>query len=199
MNNENVPSTPERILAAAAAIINEEGLGARLSVRTVAARAGVSTGSLRHHFPTQQDLRDEVMHRIYDWIAPADNIHDTSIPARDRLVHCLQQVLGLIGSGPNARSSMVDMVRTFIDGEQTDQTREAYLAIENDSQRRIEAWLKIVADEGTLSQEVIPDHARFLYTVVNGLGLERALPAEDSIANRELTTLYIAVDSVLDT
>src|SRR5690606_13815979 len=84
MSDEQPPGTRERILAAAAAILGEDGMAARLSVRAVAARAGVSTGSLRHHFPTQQRLRDEVMRRINDWIAPAERIRDASLPARDR-------------------------------------------------------------------------------------------------------------------
>lgn len=198
MTDEKSQSTPERILAAAAAIIGEEGLTARLSVRAVAARAGVSTGSLRHHFPTQQVLRDEVMRRIYDWIAPAEIIHDTSIPARDRLVECLRQVLAMAGAGPEARSAITAVVRTFIDVEQTEQVREAYMTIEKDSQRRIETWLRILADEGELQGEDLAHRARFLSTVIHGLGLERALPTGDSIARQESETLYMAVDAVLN-
>lgn len=198
VEDETPQSTRERILAAAASIINEEGLTARLSVRAVAARAEVSTGSLRHHFPTQQVLRDEVMRRIYDWMAPAENINDTSIPARDRLVQCLRQILRMVGRGPEARRSMAATVRTFIDVEQTEQVREAYLTIEKDSQRRIETWLRTLAAQGGIPEEDIPRRARFLFTVVNGLGLERALPAEDSIAEQESETLHLAVDSVLN-
>lgn len=64
--------------------------------------------------------------------------------------------------------------------------------------RRVEYWLTVLANEGA-----IPDdgdntrRARFLLTVVNGLGLERALPAEDSILQSEADTLYSAVDCVL--
>ena len=86
MDDEQQLPTRERILAAGAAIIADEGVTAHLSVRAVAARAGVSTGSLRHHFPTQQQLRDELMRRIYEWLVPADSIEDTSIPPRERLL-----------------------------------------------------------------------------------------------------------------
>jgi len=198
MSDEQPPGTRERILAAAAAILGEDGMAARLSVRAVAARAGVSTGSLRHHFPTQQRLRDEVMRRINDWIAPAERIRDASLPARDRLVECLRQVLAAAGAGPEARKAMAALVETFVAVEQTEQVRGAYLAIERDAQRRVETWLAALAEEGALPRGDIPRRARFLSTVLNGLALERALPAEDSLPQREAETLYTAVDAVLD-
>lgn len=197
MDEEQVPGTRERILAAAAALISEDGLTARLSVRAVAARAGVSSGSLRHHFPTQRELRDEVMRRIYDWIAPADPIRDTSLPARDRLAECLRQVLAQAGTGQAAREAMTTVVGTFVAAEQTDAMREAYLAIQHDGQRRVKSWLQVLADEGALPADDVPRRARFLLTVLDGLGLERALPAEDSLAQEETETLYMAVDAVL--
>lgn len=39
---------------------------------------------------------------------------------------------------------------------------------------------------------------RFLLTVLQGLSIERALPAEDSILKSETETLYMAVDCVLN-
>lgn len=131
-------TTRERILAAAAGIIGEDGVTARLSVRAVAARAEVSTGSLRHHFPTQQVLRDEVMSRVYDWMLPDIRIDDTTVPPRDRLVYCLRQVLDMSGTGSEARHSMVLLMETFVTVEQTEAMREAYLAMQRDGQRRME-------------------------------------------------------------
>jgi hypothetical protein len=40
---------------------------------------------------------------------------------------------------------------------------------------------------------------KFLLTVLNGLSIERALPADDSILKSETETLYMAVDCVLST
>lgn len=197
-NTEQELSTRERILAAAAAIISEEGVTARLSVRAVAGRAGVSTGSLRHHFPTQHELREELMRRIYDWMVPDDRIHDAALPARDRLVECLRQVLAQAGIGQEARAAMVTVTRSFIDVEQTEQVRAAYLTMASDGHRRIADWLGVLAAEGALPAEDVGRRARFLMTVLNGLGLERALPAEDSMAQLETATLYFAADSVLD-
>lgn len=191
-------TTRERILAAAAGIIGEDGVTARLSVRAVAARAEVSTGSLRHHFPTQQVLRDEVMSRVYDWMLPDISIDDTAVPPRDRLVHCLRQVLDMSGTGSEARHSMVLLMENFVTVEQTEAMREAYLAMQRDGQRRMEGWLGTLAEEvGTLPVADIPRRARHLGTVLNGLALGRALPAEDSLAQRESEALYAAADMAL--
>ncbi|MFD4789691.1 TetR/AcrR family transcriptional regulator [Streptomyces sp. NPDC058459] len=197
MGDVKPSGTREQILAAAASILAEEGVTARLSVRAVAARAGVSTGSLRHHFPTQQGLRDEVMGRIHDWIAAADRIHDTSLPARDRLVECLSQILASVGVGAQARAAMDALVSTFVVAEQTARSREAYLAIKRDTQHRIESWLSSLTGEDALPVAGIPRGARFLSTVLNGLAFERALPTEDSLTRQEREILYAAVDAVL--
>lgn len=199
MVDQRKGGTRETILAAAAEILGEEGMAAKLSVRRVAARAGVSTGSLRHHFPTQQDLRDELVRRVYEWAVPASVIDDTSRSARDRLVASLRGVLGAAAVGQQARDAMLDLTRQFIAVEQTAAVREAYLAMERDGQRRVEGWLLVLAAEGAVAEGDIPRQARFLNTVLEGLALQRALPTTDAIAQAEAETLGTAVDAVLRT
>lgn len=194
-DTENL-SSRDKILLAAMKMFGEDP-GTRLSVRAVASRAGVSTGSLRYHFPTQRDLQDEVLTRIYDLVVSDDRIHDSSVPARDRLVDCLRQVLAGVGVGAQAREASRKVVEEFIAPEPTEELRAAYLAIEREVRRRVEYWLTVLANEGALPEGDNTRRARFLITVINGLGLERALPAEDSILQSETDTLYTAVDCVL--
>lgn len=188
----------EKILRAAAEMIAED-LAATLSVRAVAARAGVSTGSLRFHFPTQRALQDAVLARIYEHMIPDDPIRDRSLPARDRLVSCLRQVLASAGVGEEARRAWGVAYEAFIAPDPTEEVRTAYLANERAAARRIEYWLGVLADEGVLSPENRTRQVRFLLTVLNGLSIERALPAGESILRTETETLYIAVDCVLGT
>ncbi|GAA4887190.1 TetR/AcrR family transcriptional regulator [Streptomonospora salina] len=197
MTERSPLDTRERILAAAAMIIAEDGVTARLSVRAVSARAGVSIGSMRHHFPTQQQLRDRVMERIGDWLAPAEWMLDASLPAHQRLLRSLRQVLAQAGAGQQARDAMLTTISTFVAVEQTPAVRESYLSIESDGQRRIEGWLNTLADEGFLSRSEVPRHARFLGTVLKGLALQRALPAIDALSQAEEETLATAVSAVL--
>ncbi|GLY34207.1 hypothetical protein Amsp01_002310 [Amycolatopsis sp. NBRC 101858] len=186
----------DRILRAAMAMFGENQ-GARLSVRAVAARAGVSTGSLRYHFPTQRVLQDAVLAGIYDVIAPDDRIHDRSTPARDRLIDCLRQVLALAGVGEQARAGWGEIFRTYIEPEPTEESRAAYLSIEREAQRRVEYWLTVLRSEGALAEGDDSRRARFLVTVLNGLSIARALPSEESILATETETLHAAVDHVL--
>ncbi|MGW8433642.1 TetR family transcriptional regulator [Nocardiopsis sp. NPDC055879] len=189
--------TRERILAAAAAILAEDGITARLTVRAVAARAGVSIGSMRYHFPTQQELRDQVMERVGEWLAPTEWMRDASLSGHERLLRSLRQVLARAGMGQQARDAMVAAVNAFVAVEQTDQVREAHLSIERDGQRRIEGWLDTLAKEGLLSPDDVPRNARFLGTVLNGLSLQRAFPAIDALVEVEEQTLQVAVSAVL--
>ncbi|MEU8635462.1 helix-turn-helix domain-containing protein [Amycolatopsis sp. NPDC048633] len=189
-------SSRDMVLRAAMAMFGEDP-GARLSVRAVAARAGVSTGSLRHHFPTQRALQDAVLAGIYDVVAPGDRIHDRSATARDRLIDCLRQVLALAGVGEQARAGWGEIFKTYIAPEPTDETRAAYLAIEREGQRRVEYWLTVLSTEGALAEGDNGRRARFLMTVLNGLSIARALPSEESILATETETLHAAVDHVL--
>ncbi|MFG3257326.1 TetR family transcriptional regulator [Streptomyces sp. NPDC048172] len=190
-------STRGKIIAAAVAMIGEDA-GANLSVRAVAARAGVSVGSLRHFFPTQRELRDTVLACIYDQVATGDWIHDRSLPARDRLVDCLRQVLAPAGAGEQAREAWRKIFEAFIAPEPTEEARAAYLAMDREGQRRVESWLAGLTQEGALAPGDNTRRARFLMTVLNGLATERALPAEDSLLHSETETLYMAADCVLN-
>lgn len=189
--------TREKILVAAAAMIDEDA-GANLSVRAVAARAGVSTGSLRHFFPTQRQLREAVLALVYDQVASGEWTHDPSVPARDRLVNCLRSVLAPAGVGKQAREAWGSVYEAFIAPDPTDELRAAYRAMDQEGQRRVESWLAGLVREGALSEGDNTRRARFLMTVLNGLATERALPAEESILRSETETLYMAVDCVLD-
>ncbi|PND58268.1 TetR family transcriptional regulator [Mycobacterium sp. ENV421] len=186
----------ERILTAAAEMIAED-VTTTLSVRAVAARAGVSTGSLRFHFPTQRALQDEVLTRIYEHFIPDDPIRDSSRPARDRLVDCLRQVLSAAGVGDEARKAWGAAYQHFIAPEPDDKIRSAYLAHERASAGRVEYWLGVLADEGALPREGFAQKVRFLLTVLNGLSVQRALPSAVSVLQAETETLCTAVDAVL--
>ena len=189
-------SSRDKVLLAAMQLFGENP-AATLSVRAVAARAGVSTGSLRYHFPTQRALQDEVLTRVYDLVFTGDDIHDRSIPARDRLVGCLRQVLSAAAVGEEARRGMCTVVERFVAPEPTDEVRAAYLALEREVRRRVEYWLTVLTDEGALTAGDTARRAQFLITVVNGLGFERAMPTGESTLQSENDTLYMAADCVL--
>ncbi|WP_072806175.1 TetR/AcrR family transcriptional regulator [Rhodococcoides yunnanense] len=191
-------NTRAKIIVAACELFGEDP-ASTLSVRTVAARAGVSMGSLRHHFPTQRALRDAVLETIYDVATPGDDvIHDRTVPARDRLVQCLRQILAP-QTGTEKRQGWIKVFEAFIVPEPTDAMRAAYQSLEDEGRRRMEHWLATLAKEGHGSGDDSAKHADFLNTVLNGLSIQRALPFEVSALEHETATLYFAVDAVLGT
>lgn len=198
MNGGPALSTRSKIVKAAVEMVSHD-VATSLSVRKVAERAGVSVGSLRYHFPTQQSLHDEVMKQIYSTILSDDPIHDGSVPARDRLVACLRQVLAPIGVGAQARAGWRKVFDAFMSAETSEQADAAHAAAVREGRRRVEYWLAVLTDQGALSDGDNEHRARFLSTVLNGLAVERALPADDSLLDAETAALYTAVDCVMRT
>ncbi len=188
--------TRDKILIAAATMLGEDPVG-RLSVRGVAERAGVSTGSLRHFFPTQRLLLDTVVAGFDSVDIPDDPIHDTRGTPADRLLACLRLVVEQMGQGEQARARMRRMHEAYVVSSPTVDETAAYLALEGVGRRRIERWLTVLADEGAMPAEEVGSRARFLMTLLSGVFSERALPAEAAHPGFEEDTLRIAARAVL--
>lgn len=189
-------TTRDKILIAAATMLGEEPTS-RLSVRAVAARAGVSVGSLRHFFPTQQALIDTVVAALYDLDIPDDPMSDSSVGPAERLVACLQLLLSQVGTGDRARQYVRALHDAYVASPPSEDATHSFLALERLNLHRIAKWLSVLRDEGALAADDLDATARFLGTVVNGLSLERALPGDRVRLPFEVMTLTIAVDSIL--
>lgn len=195
-SGQEAQRTRARILEAAAEIARA-GAGARVSVRAVAARAGVGVGTLRYHFPTQRELLDAVLAAIYEEAMPDDRIRDTALPARERLLGCLRQLLAPVGVDERARETWAELFRTFIDPAAPEDVREGYLELERHARRRVESWLSILTEEGALAPGDTTLRARILLTTLNGLAVQRALPSQTAALDLEAAVLEDAVDRLL--
>jgi AcrR family transcriptional regulator len=187
----------DKILWAAATMLGENP-ATPPSVRAIAARAGVSTGALQHHFRTQRELMDEVLVLIYDAVLPDDRLRDSSIPARDRLVGSLQRLLTLTVDGMDAREVWITAFDRYVRQIPSESDRDEYLASERELRRRIEYCLTVLQEDGSLAPGDNARRARFLHTVVNGLSIAHAFPAEPSLLQEELDVLRLAADYVLN-
>ena len=190
------PSTRQRILVAAAEMLAADPT-ARLSVRAVAARAGVSVGSLRHFFPTQRLLIDAVVAGLQSIDVPDDPINDPALTPSERLVGCLQLLLAEVGAGEQARTFLGSLHHAYVASPPDTDSEHAFLALERLAVHRVEGWLASLSEDGALSTSDLERHARFLLTVVNGLSLERALPGAQARVTSEGETLRFAVSAVL--
>lgn len=189
--------TRDKILIAAATMLGEDPT-ARLSVRAVAARAGVSTGSLRHFFPTQRALIETVVAGLYDLDIPDDPIHETGRPAAERLLGCLQQMLAQVGTGDRARQYWRGLYEAYLAPTPTEDQAATYLALEGVGVRRIEQWLTVLVEEGAIPADGIERRTRFLGTVLDGLVAGRALPGDTVRLRFETDTLRLAIEAVMN-
>ncbi|WP_067963890.1 TetR/AcrR family transcriptional regulator [Nocardiopsis trehalosi] len=189
------PGTRDKILIAAATMLGENPT-ARLSVRAVAARAQVSTGSLRHFFPTQRALIDTVIAGLYDVDIPDDPINDHTRTPNERLITGLRLLLAQVGTGDRARRAWGAVYDAYVASAPSDDDTTTYLALERMGRHRIERWLATLVEEGAIPAGAIEQRARFLMTVVTGLMTERALPADAVRVETETETLRLAVHAV---
>lgn len=189
-------NTRDRIIAAATEMMQE---GApRLSVRAVAARAGVGASTLRHHFPTQRDLINATLTATYDAAMPDERIRDTSVPPRERLRECIWRLLEPFSTPDEAREVWTNLLGMFADAESDPKIRAGYALLVDQAERRVRAWLAILEDEGVLPPGDNARRTDFLLTVVDGLSITRALPPDETRLEDEIATLGFTVDAVFD-
>lgn len=188
-------STRQKILDAAQSMI-QEGDNQRLTVRTVAARAGVGMGTLRYYFPTQRVLLDAVLASMYETAMPDDRIHDTTLPARQRLIDNLGRLVATIGAGDDARTRWSELYQNYISPDAPDAIRSSYTAFDEQATRRVETWLAILVEQRALKEGDNTARAHFLLTVVNGLVIRRALPLSESNLTREIDSLRMATQAL---
>ena len=190
-------STRDRILASVAAMMRD---GAeRLSVRAVAAHAGVGASTLRHYFPTQRDLINAALTATYDAAMPDERIRDTSVAPRERLRECLWRLFEPFGvSDADAFEVWQSLFRAFPGADTTPDARAGYDLIVAQAERRVGAWLAILEAEGALAPGDTARRTHLLLTVVDGLSIERALPHRPDYLENQAVTLAYAVDAVFD-
>nr|WP_314257960.1 TetR/AcrR family transcriptional regulator [uncultured Devosia sp.] len=188
--------TRSRILIAAAEMLTEIPMSG-LSVRAVAARANVSTGSVRHFFPSQRQLLDTVVAGLFTLSVDEDPIHDLTLSPEDRLLACLRFSLNHLGVAEHARSNWHALYVSYAKDNLDQAQREQYLAIERVGINRIASWIRTLLDEAICTDQEVERRAQFLATVMSGLFTERVLPSEDIGLDRENNSLRLAVKAVL--
>jgi len=188
--------TRSKILIAAATMLAEDPT-ARLSVRAVAAKAGVSTGSLRHFFPTQQVLLDTVIEGLQTLDIPDDPMADATKAPAERLQACLQLLLSAVGTGASARQNWTALHDAYVASPTPEESAQTFLAMERLAVSRVDRWLAQLHEEDALVDGDREQQSHFLLSVVNGLSLERAFPGARARLGFESSSLRLAVTAVL--
>ena len=191
-------SETRNAIVEAAAVILQEGSGAQPSVRAVAARAGVGASTLRHYFPTQRALIQAALTSVYEKAMPDERIRDTSVPAKQRLIECLNNLLAPVSTAEQAREVWRGLFGVFVDPEPTSATRAAYTVVLREARLRVESWLAVLEEEGALPAGDNVRRARYLLAIADGISIARAMPDGGLGGADEVILLEAAVDTVVE-
>ncbi|MBM9469475.1 TetR/AcrR family transcriptional regulator [Nakamurella leprariae] len=186
-----------QIIEAAQSLL-AEGDGT-LSVRSVAARAGLGASTLRHYFPTQRDLFRAVFDAGADGLISDFRIRDRSVPADERLRECLEQLLPPLQSDDSSNPSWIILLADILRPGGPEAGRTAWGAAATRARERGTTWLELLREEGVLAEGSVRGHTDFLLTVVDGISVSRAVPFERLDPDQERGVLDTAIRSVLRT
>ncbi len=172
-------SRRDEIIDAAIRLAESSAPGeATLSVRAIAKEAGIGASTLRHYFPTQNALYQEVARRSMQTVVQDFSISDSSIDPAERLYEVCAQFLindelkdiqletwfkmHLNALGPNPHEGSHSLL-------------EHAHEITYDSLHR---WLGILADEGHLDPAEVTPSATLLFTAIDGMALHSIITPE---------------------
>ncbi|MCS4275212.1 MULTISPECIES: TetR/AcrR family transcriptional regulator [Mycetocola] len=179
------------VSAARAQLLEQDPQG--ISVRAVAARAGVGASTLRHYFPAQKDLHHAVLATFFDDTIIDLRIQDSSVDAHTRLTECLMQ---FVPPEINA-DSLRTVVAAFLGPGAAAGADEVWGFYADHARSRIRGWLMILAGEGALPETDVDRHTRFLIAITDGLAIGRIAGENRPTLEQEHTVLADGVSAVL--
>jgi len=162
-------SRREEILAAALRLAHEHGVGT-LSVRSVAAAAGVGASTLRHYFPSQADLYQAVASELVTNVLGDLDIADDSRDPAVRLYDCLAQFVPRSEEQAQALTGWAELTRLALGGDAgvVEILKSGRLA----SEEALRRWFGVLADQGLVAPAVIDAHVTHVLTLVDGFNLD---------------------------
>jgi len=180
-------SRREEILRAAVALATEQGTGA-LSVRAVAARAGVGASTLRHYFPTQDELHHAVVGELFAPQVKDRRIADPSVDAGDRLTECLAQFMPSEDAEIPLLQGWLGLYANAVGRGDGDAGARLLESLVLHARERVETWIALLDAEGRLRPAPPGRHARTLLALLDGLCLSLlAAPEDDALAEAHAT------------
>lgn len=167
----------EDILAAAGEVAAERGIAA-VSVRAVAARAGIGPSTLRHYFPTQSDLHHALVGRSFHAQLSDLHIADRERDAVERLTECLAQFLPADDAAVRQLEGWLSLYASALGAARAPQGQQLLQSLLQHAYDRVNGWLKVLHEEGVLRPAPQGRHARTLLAVVDGLCLDLLMAAK---------------------
>lgn len=155
---------------------------AALSVRAVAARAGIGPSTLRHYFPSQQALYDAVLGQAFDALVEDLRIADTGVPPARRLTECLAQFLPADETHVPELEAWFGAYAAALGPARTEQGVRALHTLSAHARERVGRWLAALEDEGVLDLRDRERTTALLLAVLDGLCLQLLTPGSGATA-----------------
>lgn len=137
----------DEILAAAATLAAREGLG-QLSVRAVAAEAGVGPTTLRNYFPSQSNLMEALAARLVTDVLMDAGLGEESLPAAERLFSALEQFLPTPDTHDDALAGWSELYSLSLGTRSIDGVHEVVRSGRTESVRTLIRWYETLAGQG---------------------------------------------------
>lgn len=176
----------DEILQAAVGLARDGGMG-RVSVRAVAAAAGVGATTLRHYFPTQTDLHEAVARELIKAAVGARSMSDDTADPVERLVDGLWQFV----PAPENQAAFLEgwfSLHRLALGPDGDQSARAVLrSADREAADMLRGWMDTLADQGHLARQDIPVQVIVGFALLDGLALHTLIDPDriDRAAARE--------------
>ncbi|HEY0261047.1 MAG TPA: TetR/AcrR family transcriptional regulator [Lacisediminihabitans sp.] len=179
-------------MAAALGVVRERGLGA-LSVRSVAAAAGVGPTTLRHYFPTQAELHKEVAASLTASALDDLGIADAGRDPADRLAECLVQFLPPRAISAEALAGWSELYRLVLGGTPNLGVVEIIGSARRASESALRRWLGVLADQGHVVRAEIDAHVTRILALIDGIHLDLIVdPASIDLDEAEAAVRWFA-------
>ena len=147
------PTRRDELLELAATMFAERGLRAT-TVRDIAARAGILSGSLYHHFSSKEEMVDEVLRDFLDWLfARYQQIVDTE-------PNPLERLKGLFMASFEAIEHRHAQVVIYQDEAKRLSAQERFAYVEQRNQEQRKMWLDLLnqgVEEGYFRPDIDVD------------------------------------------
>ncbi|GAA2037398.1 TetR/AcrR family transcriptional regulator [Pseudokineococcus marinus] len=182
----------EELLDVVVGLLAEHGFEG-LSIRRVAARAGVSIGAVQHHYPTKDALLAAAMRRVDDQVSAelAGRVQRARTPGE-----ALRAVSeGLVPAGPEERPAAVVWLAQVARAAVHEPTAVGYRA----SWQRVEDALSrlIAAARPGLRAEQVRDEAAVLLALLDGLATARVAEPDRVTGDRARRLVGRHLDALL--
>ncbi|MFV0451291.1 MAG: TetR/AcrR family transcriptional regulator [Propioniciclava sp.] len=181
------------LAAATWRVILHQGIG-NVSIRTVAAEAGVSTGSLRHIFPSRTDLLVHAMGLVDVQVEQRMVRHRAEPDARSLALKVLAELLPL---DEERRAEMEVNIALFAEAPADPRIAEVRDRAHADVRAVCVGLIELLRDRGRVRADVdVEEAATSLHALTDGLALHMIIAQDPTVGQRAIQILHTHLDSL---